>query len=92
MVLGFFLFQREHYNSLRTFFPCRQIVLRRAFNKLDKDGSGFLTRDEILDAASNEAELDASAENISDLLIYLVTDDDKKVDFPYCADKHEIYF
>lgn len=56
--------------------------MRRAFNKLDKDGSGFLTRDEILDAASNEAELDASAENISDLLIHLVTDDDKKVDFP----------
>lgn len=66
--------------------------MRRAFNKLDKDGSGFLTRDEILDAASNEAGLDASAENISDLLIYLVTDDDKKVDFPYSADKHEIYF
>lgn len=89
---GFFLISKRTLHSLRTFFPCRQIVLRRAFNKLDKDGSGFLTRDEILDAASNEAELDASAANISDLLIHLVTDDDKKVDFPYCADKHEIYF
>lgn len=80
---GFFFFiSKRTLHSLRIFFPCRQIVLRRAFNKLDKDGSGFLTRDEILDAASNEAELDASAENISDLLIYLVTDDDKKVDFP----------
>lgn len=55
--------------------------MRRAFKKLDKDGSGFLTRDEILDAASNEAELDVSAEKISDMLIYLVKDDDKKVDF-----------
>lgn len=54
--------------------------MRRAFKKLDKDGSGFLTRDEILDAASNDAELDVSAEKISDMLIYLVKDDDKKVD------------
>lgn len=59
----------------------KQIVLRRAFKKLDKDGSGFLTRDEILDAASNEAELDVSAEKISDMLIYLVKDDDKKIDY-----------
>lgn len=90
---GFFFYFKENTTQPKNiFFLCRQIVLRRAFNKLDKDGSGFLTRDEILDAASNEAELDASAENISDLLIYLVTDDDKKVDFPYCADKHGIYF
>lgn len=77
----FFISKRKQH-SLRTFFfHCRQIVLRRAFKKLDKDGSGFLTRDEILDAASNEAELDVSAEKISDMLIYLVKDDDKKVDF-----------
>ena len=47
--------------------------------KMDKDGSGFLTRDEILDAASNEAGLDVSAEKLSDMLIYLVKDEDKKV-------------
>lgn len=57
----------------------RQIALRRAFKKIDKDGSGFLTRDEILDAASNEAGLDVSAEKLSDMLIYLVKDEDKKV-------------
>ncbi|XP_062608733.1 squidulin-like [Saccostrea cucullata] len=59
----------------------KQIVLRRAFRKLDKDGSGFLTRDEILDAASNEAEINVSAEKISEMLIYLVKDEDKKIDY-----------
>lgn len=66
--------------------------MRWVFNKLDKDGSGFLICDEILDVVSNEVEFDVFVENILDLFIYFVIDDDKKVDFFYCVDKYEIYF
>lgn len=55
--------------------------MRWVFNKLDKDGSGFLICDEILDVVSNEVEFDVFVENILDLFIYFVIDDDKKVDF-----------
>jgi hypothetical protein len=34
------------------------LVMRRTFKKVDSDGSGFLARDEILNAASCEAEVD----------------------------------
>lgn len=66
--------------------------MRWVFNKLDKDGSGFLICDEILDVVSNEVEFDVFVENILDLFIYFVIDDDKKVDFFYCVDKYGIYF
>lgn len=66
--------------------------MRWVFNKLDKDGSGFLICDEILDVVSNEVEFDVFVENILDLFIYFVIDDDKKVDFFYFVDKYEIYF
>ncbi|XP_048778340.2 16 kDa calcium-binding protein-like [Ostrea edulis] len=73
----------EYVNSMAKIpqIDFKQIALRRAFRKLDKDGSGFLTRDEILDAASNEAEINVSADKISDMLIYLVKDNDKKIDY-----------
>jgi len=57
-------------------------VLRRAFKTLDKDGSGFLTRQEILEATVRDCGLDIAAEKISDLLLYLIKeDDDNKVSF-----------
>jgi Ca2+-binding EF-hand superfamily protein len=57
----------------------RMLVMRRTFKKLDSDGSGFLTRDEILNAASSEAEVDVKSNMISDMLLALIKDDDKKV-------------
>lgn len=53
--------------------------MRRTFKHLDADGSGFLTQDEIINAATNECGLDVKAEMISDMLIALVKDSDKKV-------------
>jgi Ca2+-binding EF-hand superfamily protein len=55
------------------------LVMRRTFKKLESDGSGFLTRDEILNAASCEAEVDVKSNMISDMLLALIKDDDKKV-------------
>ncbi|OWF56566.1 Calcium-binding protein SPEC 2A [Mizuhopecten yessoensis] len=61
-------------------FP-RVLVLRRAFKKMDADGSGFLTRDEILRAASEDAGLNVTAEKISDMLIAVTNDADKKISY-----------
>jgi hypothetical protein len=47
---------------------------------MDKDKSGFLTKEEITNAATDNAGLNVPAERISDLLIYLCRkDEDKKV-------------
>lgn len=68
------------------FSPFREIVLRRAFRKYDKDDSGFLSRDEIISiAASEEAGLKLPAEKISEMLLSLVTDADQKV----CNEKRQ---
>jgi len=45
------------------------VELRRVFTVLDKDGSGLLSRDEILEAVRADFELKLAAEKISDLLI-----------------------
>lgn len=58
---------------------CRTLVMRRTFRHLDADGSGFLTQDEIINAATSECGLDVKADMISDMLIALVKDNDKKV-------------
>ncbi|XP_060599280.1 calmodulin-A-like [Ruditapes philippinarum] len=51
----------------------KEIVLRRAFKKYDKDGSGFLSRDEVISAVgSEEAGLNLPAEKVSEMLISLV--------------------
>jgi Ca2+-binding EF-hand superfamily protein len=48
-------------------------VLRRAFKKYDKDGSGFLSRDEVISAVgSEEAGLNLPTEKVSEMLISLV--------------------
>ncbi|XP_060086118.1 calmodulin-like [Ylistrum balloti] len=57
------------------------LVLRRAFNKIDADGSGFLTRDEILKAASEDVGLNVTAEKISDMLLAITKDADKKISY-----------
>merc|ERR1712179_727507 len=60
----------------------REIVLRRAFKKIDADGSGFITREEIMEnCLGEEAAIDIPSEKISDMLIYLVKDNDKKIDY-----------
>lgn len=59
----------------------KQILLRRAFKKIDKDNSGFLTKDEIMAAAKSEVGLNLSAEKIAEMLIALVKDDDAKLDY-----------
>jgi hypothetical protein len=64
---------------LMKLYVYRMLVMRRTFKKLDSDGSGFLTRDEILNAASSEAEVDVKSNMISDMLLALIKDDDKKV-------------
>lgn len=60
----------------------QEIVLRRAFKKLDKDGSGFLSRDEIIAATqSQETGLNIPSEKLSGLLVNLVTDADGKISY-----------
>lgn len=56
-------------------------VMKQVFAKLDVDGSGFLTKEEILDAVKAESELKLKADKISDLLIYWVKDKDKKISY-----------
>ena len=41
-------------DSFTTYFVFRMMALRKTFNKLDKDGSGFLTKDEIMNAFEAE--------------------------------------
>ncbi|XP_053386392.1 uncharacterized protein LOC123537779 [Mercenaria mercenaria] len=60
----------------------KEILLRRAFKKYDKDESGYLTRDEIISiTASEEAGLNLPKEKIAEMLIALVTDKDKKISY-----------
>ncbi|WAR10846.1 CALL3-like protein [Mya arenaria] len=60
----------------------KEIVLRRAFRRYDADGSGFLTRDEVVAiTASEEAGLNLPAENVAEMLLALVTDTDKKISY-----------
>ncbi|BFZ22030.1 hypothetical protein BsWGS_25068 [Bradybaena similaris] len=76
---------REEFKATLSNLPrlsIKEFVLRKTFLKLDKDGSGFLTRSEIIDATKSEGGLDISPEKISDLLIYLSKeDDDEKVSY-----------
>ncbi|ESO94406.1 hypothetical protein LOTGIDRAFT_84721, partial [Lottia gigantea] len=59
----------------------QEMSLRRAFKMMDSDNSGFLSRREIIDAAKTLPGLDVSPEKIADLLIFQVTDKDKKINF-----------
>ena len=53
-------------------------MLRRAFKKYDKDGSGFLSRDEVIEAVELEgAGLNIPAEKVSEMLIGLVQETGK---------------
>ena len=56
-------------------------VMFDVFTKLDKDGSGYLTKEEILEAVKAEHELKLRAAKISDLLIAWHKDADKKIDY-----------
>ncbi|XP_033728562.1 calmodulin-like [Pecten maximus] len=57
------------------------LVLRRAFKKIDADGSGFLNREEILKAASEDVGLNVTAEKISEMLLAITNDADKKISY-----------
>lgn len=57
------------------------IVMQEVFSKLDTDHSGFLTKEEILDAVKAERELKLHADKIADLLIYWCKDQDKKIHY-----------
>jgi Ca2+-binding EF-hand superfamily protein len=61
-------------------------VMRQVFAKLDSDGSGFLSKEEILDGVKSESELKLKAEKISDLLIYWCRDQDKKISYEEFVD------
>jgi Ca2+-binding EF-hand superfamily protein len=56
-------------------------VMYQVFHRLDKDNSGFLNKDEIMGAISNEPELKLRAARISDLLIAWHKDQDKKIHY-----------
>ncbi|XP_012940815.1 calmodulin-like protein 3 [Aplysia californica] len=56
-------------------------VMHQVFTKLDADSSGFLSKEEILEAVKSEFELKLRAEKISDLLCYYCKDDDKKISY-----------
>ncbi|XP_076459202.1 16 kDa calcium-binding protein-like [Babylonia areolata] len=56
-------------------------VMSYVFNKLDKDNSGFLTKDELMAAIHNESELKLRAAKISDLLVACHKDADQKLDY-----------
>lgn len=56
-------------------------VMHQVFERLDKDKSGFLTKDEIIDAIQNETELKLRAAKISDLLVAWHKDKDQKINY-----------
>jgi len=72
------------------YFHPRMIVLRRAFKKIDADGSGFLTREEILAAANNDVGLNVSDEKIADMLITSVKTKDNTVKSRLATIRHFI--
>ncbi|KAL8585013.1 hypothetical protein ACOMHN_043649 [Nucella lapillus] len=57
-------------------------VMQYLFNKLDANNSGFLTKDEIIQALNSESELKMMrAAKISDLLVAVNKDSDGKLDY-----------
>ncbi|KAK7507170.1 hypothetical protein BaRGS_00001105 [Batillaria attramentaria] len=56
-------------------------VMHQVFQELDKDQSGFLTKDELINAIQSESELKLRAAKISDLLVAWHKDKDKKIDY-----------
>nr|QBQ58347.1 calmodulin-like protein 3 [Haliotis discus hannai] len=56
-------------------------IMRSAFRLLDSDGSGFITKDELIKSIQSDADLNIKAEKMSDLLIAWVKDDDKKINY-----------
>lgn len=56
-------------------------VLHQIFSRLDKDNSGFLTKEEIMAAIAGEPELKLRAARISDLLIAWHKDQDQKIHY-----------
>jgi Ca2+-binding EF-hand superfamily protein len=56
-------------------------ILQRIFDELDKDKSGFLSKEEIMAAITGEKELKLRAAKISDLLIAWHKDKDQKIHY-----------
>ncbi|KAK7113704.1 uncharacterized protein [Littorina saxatilis] len=56
-------------------------VMHQVFTTLDKDNSGFLTREEIMKALDAESELKLRAAKISDLILAWHKDADKKINY-----------
>lgn len=63
-----------HYNQTAT-------LLRDLFNRIDKDKSGFLTKNEIIDAIKADEELAFKAANLSQMLITFTKDKMDKINY-----------
>lgn len=58
----------------------REFAFRKAFNKLDKDQSGYLSKQELMEALKGDSDVEVSSKLVSESLLYLTKgDDDGKI-------------
>ncbi|XP_041374455.1 calcium-dependent protein kinase 22-like [Gigantopelta aegis] len=75
--------QKLDYEEFLAVFGIQQVghAMEVAFKLIDTDGSGFLTKEELINAVRADEELGIQAEKISALLNAWCKDDDKKITY-----------